>query len=67
MTIKELANIFVELLGQHGDMPVVVTWEGQTIELDTSNIYVSKNNEVVIDADGNEYKDYYTINPIDIV
>ena len=56
MTIDELIIELQRRREMHGPETVVrVTWEGQAIEIDRSNVYFDKEG-LWIDADGNFYR-----------
>lgn len=53
MKVGELVKL---LQGYRQDEEVVVTWEGVLSGIEGSNIYLAANGNVIIDADGNCYK-----------
>jgi len=55
MTVREL----IAALSKHADANprVVVTWETTIHNLDEDQIYLSADGDIVIDADGNAYKE----------
>jgi hypothetical protein len=57
MTVKELIR---ELKKFSSDLEVKATWESVIVELNPDNFYVSKDGILLIDADGNSYKEKYT-------
>lgn len=53
ITVKELN----EILKKYPDeMKCIFTWEGITIPIEKENIYISKDESLFFDADGNFYK-----------
>ena len=60
ITIKELIDI---LKKYHGDLKVFCTWETCIIPLEKKNIYKSKEGNIFIDADDNNYKSNYAEKP----
>lgn len=54
MTVRELMAV---LSTKDPAAAVVVTWETTCHELDPDSVYVSADGDVVIDADGNSYKE----------
>ena len=63
MSISELITCLNDRLIKHGDRDVEVTWEGIQRELDSSCIYLTKTGELYIDADNNNYKMGYAVDP----
>jgi hypothetical protein len=57
MTVREL----MAALSKHdADRRVVVTWETTIHDLDEDQVYLSADGDVVIDGDGNSYKERIT-------
>ena len=63
MIISELIATLQVRLEKHGDVTVVTTWEGITVKIDPSSIYLSKDGSLFIDADGNSYKNEFAVDP----
>ena len=60
MNVGELIEI-LSLYPQ--DMKVLITWESTTQALQKQNIYISKEEHLVLDADGNSYKEEFAKDP----
>lgn len=56
MLISEVIATMQARLATHGDKRVKATWQGTLEELDPSRFYLSKDGDLLIDADGNDYK-----------
>ena len=54
ITVRELINWLSEY---PPDTPVRITWEGILRDVDNSTIYMSHDGVLLIDADGNLYKE----------
>ncbi len=51
------ASKLIDILQQHGQQrQVLVTWEGIFQKIKPTNIYLSPNGRIIIDADDNRYK-----------
>jgi len=57
MKISEVVLELLTRLHRHDDIDVEITWEGITRKIDLTNIYLSKEGPLYIDADDNQYKD----------
>lgn len=63
MRTSELVKILQNRIKKHGDIEVIGTWEGTDHEIDTDNIYMTKNGNLAIDVDGNSYKNSCAVDP----
>src|SRR2546423_718264 len=70
--ISELIACLERRLKTHGDREVLVTWESITREIEPTNVYLSKCDQLLsfldtpvllIDADGNYYKKDFAVDP----
>lgn len=60
MTIDQLIAELIRRKRLHGgDTPVEVTWESIRVDIEPSNIYLSAEGPLYIDADNNFYKPKY--------
>lgn len=63
MKTSELIAVLGERLDRHGDREVVTTWEGITRPIEPRNVYLSKLDQLHIDADRNSYKPEFAVDP----
>lgn len=68
MKASELIEVLKRRIERHGDLEVIVTWEGQTFEIEHRFVYGSKGTkesppEIVIHADYGAGKEWDAVDP----
>lgn len=63
MKISGLIAVLQNRMEKYGDIEVEVTWESTTCQISTDSIYKSKEGSLYIDADGNNYKYAFAVDP----
>lgn len=63
MRISKLIETLEKRLDKHGDREVEVTWESIVVSIEQDSIYLAKEGILLIDADGNFYKEGFAVDP----